>query len=47
MKAFCRYLVNEIDYDVPDQNLKLDTGQLPPLPKTRFTLRNIKRRNGS
>lgn len=42
MKAFCRYLVNEIDYDVPDQDLELDTGELPPLPASRFIMRNVR-----
>lgn len=42
MKAFCRYLVNEIDYDVPDQDLELETGELPPLPTSRFIMRNVR-----
>ncbi len=44
MKAFCDYFVNAIDYDVLDQDLELDTGELPPLPKSRFILCNIKLR---
>lgn len=43
MKAFCRYLVNEIDYDVPDQELELETEELPPLPRSRFIIRNVRR----
>ena len=44
MKAFCRYLVNDIDYDVWDQDLELDTGELPLLPENRFIMRNVRRR---
>jgi len=44
MKAFCRYLVNDIDYDVPDQDLELDPGELPSLPQNRFIMRNVRRR---
>ncbi|MFG6637938.1 cytochrome P450 [Sulfitobacter sp. 1A12126] len=44
MKVFCRYLVNEIDYDVPDQGLELDSRELPSLPENRFIMRNIRRR---
>ena len=39
MKAFCRYLVNDIDYD-----LELDPGELPSLPQNRFIMRNVRRR---
>ncbi|NUH63993.1 cytochrome P450 [Sulfitobacter sp. S0837] len=44
MKVFCRYLVNEINYDVPDQGSELASGELPSLPKNRFIMRNIRRR---
>jgi len=44
MKAFCSFLVNAIDYEVPDQDLDLETGELPPMPKSRFIMRNVRRR---
>lgn len=44
MKAFCGYLVRSIDYDVPDQNLEIDTRGLPPLPRTGFVMRGVRRR---
>ena len=44
MKAFCAYFVSAIDYDVPEQNLDLDTTDLPALPKDRFILTNVRRR---
>ncbi|MDD9723303.1 cytochrome P450 [Sulfitobacter sp. PR48] len=47
MKAFCGYFVNSIDYDVPDQDLELDTKELPPLPKTRFVMSDVRLKNGS
>jgi len=40
MKAFCEYFVGSIDYDVPDQDLEIDTKELPPLPKTQMILCN-------
>lgn len=43
MKAFCEYFVGSIDYDVPDQDLEIDTKELPPLPKTRMILCNVRR----
>ncbi len=44
MKAFCEYFVGSIDYDVPDQDLELDPGELPSLPQNRFIMRNVRRR---
>lgn len=46
MKAFCSFFVNAIDYEVPDQDLDLDleTGELPPMPKSRFIMRNVRPR---
>ena len=44
MKAFCSFFVNAIDYEVPDQDLDLETGELPPIPKSRFIMRNVRRR---
>jgi fatty-acid peroxygenase len=36
--------VNAIDYEVPDQVLDLETEELPPMPKSRFIMRNVRRR---
>ena len=44
MKAFCSFFVNAIDYEVPDQDLDLETEELPPMPKSRFIMRNVRRR---
>jgi len=44
MKVFCRYLVNEVNYDVPEQDLELDSRELPSLPENRFIMRNVRRR---
>jgi fatty-acid peroxygenase len=44
MKAFCDFFANAIDYDVPEQDLELETGELPPMPKSRFIMRNVTRR---
>jgi fatty-acid peroxygenase len=44
MKAFCGYFVSSIDYDVPDQELESGAGDVPPLPKTGFVMRGVKRR---
>lgn len=47
MKAFCGYFVKSIDYDVPDQDSELDTKEMPPLPKTRFVMSDVRLKNGS
>ena len=44
MKAFCSLFVNAIVYEVPDQDLDLETEELPPMPKSRFIMRNVRRR---
>lgn len=41
MKAAVRFLTRELSYDVPDQDLTVDTTLLPALPKSRFVIRNI------
>ncbi len=47
MKAFCGYFVSSIDYDVPDQELESGAGDVPPLPRTGFVMRGVKRRQQS
>lgn len=43
-EAFYSFFANAIDYEVPDQNLDRETGGSPPVPKSRFITRNVRRR---
>ena len=42
MKATLDFLVNKIDYDVPNQNLSYDLGKIPTFPESGFVMSNIK-----
>tara|TARA_B100001123_G_scaffold441607_3_gene583174 strand:- start:1085 stop:2191 length:1107 start_codon:yes stop_codon:yes gene_type:complete len=44
MKVSCRFLLTNIDYSVPDQDMKIDKRKLPALPKSRFVMSNVKLR---
>lgn len=41
MKAASIFLAKEIEYDVPEQDLRADSSRLPALPRSRFLLRNV------
>lgn len=43
IKAAARFLCREIQYDVPPQDLRLPKAKLPPLPRSRFVMRNVRR----
>lgn len=42
MKATLDFLVNKIEYDVPNQNLSYDLGKIPTFPESGFVMSNIK-----
>ena len=44
MNVSCRFLLTNIDYSVPDQDMKIDKRKLPALPKSRFVMSNVKLR---
>ncbi len=41
MKATLNFLVNKVDYKVPDQNLSYNMARIPTLPKSGFILNNV------
>lgn len=43
MKVALDVMANHIQYDVPRQELQIDTSRLPALPKSRFVIRNVRR----
>ncbi|MBM9595136.1 cytochrome P450 [Roseitranquillus sediminis] len=47
MKASCEFLANSMDYDMPDQDLEIDTRRLPAMPKSRFVMSNVRPRSES
>lgn len=42
MKVACEFLTEQIVYDVPDQDLRIDMSRLPALPKSHFIISNVK-----
>lgn len=44
MKASLDFLVNKIEFDVPNQDLSYDLSEMPTLPKSGFMMNNIKRK---
>ncbi len=42
MKAVSRLLAREVRYDVPDQDLHIDLGRMPALPRSRFVIRDVR-----
>jgi fatty-acid peroxygenase len=38
------FLVRDLTYDVPPQDLTIDTRRLPALPRSRFALANVRAR---
>jgi len=41
MKASLNFLVNMIDYDVPEQDLSFSLSRMPTLPKDKFIINNV------
>lgn len=44
MKASLDFLVNKIEYDVPDQDLAYSMAKMPTLPESRFIISNIRQK---
>lgn len=44
MKAGVDFLVNKIEYEVPEQNLDIDLSRIPALPESRFIINNIRQK---
>lgn len=44
MKASLDFLVNKIEYDVPDQDLRYSMAKIPTLPESRFIISNIRQK---
>ncbi|OZU89299.1 cytochrome P450 [Virgibacillus indicus] len=42
MKTSLSFLVKQIDYEVPDQDLSYSMVRMPTIPKSRFVIRNIR-----
>jgi fatty-acid peroxygenase len=42
MKAVSRLLARELRYRVPDQDLRIDLGRMPALPRSRFVMRDVR-----
>lgn len=45
MKVSIDYLVNQMDYEVPDQDLSFSFVSIPSIPKSKVVIQNIKRTN--
>lgn len=45
MKVSLDYLVNRIDYEVPDQDLSFSMVSMPSIPKSKIVIKSIKRRS--
>jgi fatty-acid peroxygenase len=43
MKRAVRLLATEMQYDVPEQDLRIDLSRMPAIPKSRFVIRNVRR----
>lgn len=44
MKTTLNFLINKIEFEVPDQDLSYSLSKMPTLPKSGFILKNIKRK---
>jgi fatty-acid peroxygenase len=44
MKASLDFLVNKIEYDVPNQDLRYSMAKMPTLPESRFIISNIRQK---
>ncbi|HSI66092.1 MAG TPA: cytochrome P450 [Planococcus sp. (in: firmicutes)] len=43
MRAYFKYMTENITYDVPEQDLNYDMTRFPTMPKSKFIIRNVKR----
>ena len=44
MKVTLKYLVNQIEFDIPNQDLNYSLDEMPTLPKSGFAMSNIRRK---
>lgn len=44
MKASIEFLVDKIDYDIPDQDLSYSMARMPTLPESGFVMSNVRRK---
>jgi len=42
MKTAVRFFATELEYQVPAQDLRIDFGRMPPIPRDRFVLTDVK-----
>ena len=42
MKTTVEFLIHDITYEVPKQNLTVDLSQMPALPKSQFVISQVK-----
>jgi hypothetical protein len=42
--ACCRLVCRRIDYDIPPQDLELDSARLPAVPRSRFAMSDVRAR---
>ena len=42
LKVALDFLARRLEYDVAEQNLKIDYSRLPALPRSRFVIENVK-----
>jgi fatty-acid peroxygenase len=45
MKASLKFLVNKIEFEVPEQDLRYSLSKMPALPESRFIMSSIKRKD--
>jgi fatty-acid peroxygenase len=45
VKVALRFLVEKLSYELPDQNLTLDTSRMPALPRSRIIISRVKLRD--
>ncbi len=44
MNVALSFLTDELDYDVPAPDLRIDRSSLPPLPRSRFVIGRVRLR---
>ena len=44
MKISLDYLVNHMDYEVPEQDLSYEMNEFPSIPRSKIILRNVERK---
>lgn len=43
MKVALRFLTGSVEYDVPEQDLRISLSRIPAIPKSRFVITNVRR----